>query len=197
MPWFSRSSGRFRIHRRQPVRAKRHRLSLPLQYRLAMNGKHSSISNIAIEREWYSGRVRDISATGAMLEITSGGLQPGDHIELRLTLPAQMVGHAQVPVVCLARVVRLEMGQQGGMRVGVALQQGSIAAESEARQPHAAPLPDIQHTVNNLLTSIVGTSELLLLNDAIEPRERAQLNTIRDFALKAATELQRLKDPAA
>lgn len=197
MRWFSRSSGRFRVHRRQPARAKRHRLSLPLQYRLAMNGKHSAISNIAIEREWYSGRVRNISATGAMLEITSGGLQPGDHIELRLALPPQMVGHALVPVLCLARVVRLEVARQGGMRVGVALQQGSLAAECEVRHPNTAPLPDIQHTVNNLLTSIVGTSELLLLNDGIDPRERAQLNTIREFALRAATELQRLKDPAA
>lgn len=196
MRWFSRRSVRFRIHRRQPARAKRHRIALPLQYRPATNGKPSLPSNIGIEREWYPGRVRDISATGALLELTAGGLQPGDLLELRLTLPSQLVGSALVPVVCRARVVRLEVGDQGGMRVAVALQQGSLAAESPWQQS-TPPLPDIQHTVNNLLTSIVGTSELLLLNDGIDPAKRAQLTTIRDFALRAASELQRLKDPAA
>jgi hypothetical protein len=196
MPWFSRSPVGFRIHRRQPVRAKRHRIKLPLQYRTAANGKPSLPSSLAVEREWFSGRVRDISATGALLELTTGGLRLGDLLELRLSLPARLVGPAQVPVLCRARVVRLEMGQQGGMRVAVALQQGSLAAESPSPQA-TPPLPDIQHTVNNLLTSIVGTSELLLLNNGIDPAERAQLTTIRDFALRAATELQRLKDPAA
>jgi signal transduction histidine kinase len=196
MPWFSRSSVRFRIHRRQPVRAKRHRICLPLQYRPATNGRSSLPASLAIGREWYPGRVRDISATGALLELTAGGLQPGDLLELRLSLPAQWVGSATVPVLCRARVVRLEIGQEGGMRVAVALQQGALAAEA-APTEITPPLPDIQHTVNNLLTSIVGTSELLLLTDGIDSVKRTQITTIRDFALRAASELQRLKSPAA
>ena len=168
---------------------------MPLQYRPATNAKSSIPSTISIARDWYSGQVRDISVTGALLELNSGGLQPGDHLELRLSLPSRWVGGAQVPVLCLARVVRLEMSNNGAMRVAVALQQGSLAAESP--QTISTPLPDIQHTVNNLLTSIVGTSELLLLNDSIDPGERVQLTTIRDFALRAASELQRLKEPAA
>ncbi len=197
MPWFSRRSDRFRIHRRQPVRAKRHRLSLPLQYRTVLKGRPASLSSLALEREWFPGRVRDISATGALLELTTGGLQLGEHLELRLSLPSQWVGGADVPVLCVARVVRLEVAEHGVMRVAVALQQGSLATETPQRPQEPVALPDIQHRVNNLLTSIVGTSELLLLNDGIDPRERTQLNTIRDFALRAATELQRLKDPAA
>jgi hypothetical protein len=193
MRWFSRSVVRTKFASRQFVRARRHRLSLPLHYRFAPDE-----SVTVPECEWHSGMVRDVSATGALLELESARIKPGDHLELRLTLPSQWVGPAQVPVLCNTKVVRVEKAGGNHIRVAVALQRGAVIAQ---RNGHSLlvpePVPDIQHTINNLLTSIVGTSELLLLNDSINAAERTQLNTIRNFALRAARELRRLKDPAA
>jgi hypothetical protein len=168
-------------------------LSLPLHYRFAPDE-----CSTFPECEWQSGTVRDVSATGALLELESARIKAGDHLELRLTLPSQWVGPAQVPVLCNTKVVRVEKAGGNRIRVAVALQRGAVIAH---RNGHSLlvpePIPDIQHTINNLLTSIVGTSELLLLNDSINPAERTQLNTIRNFALRAARELRRLRDPAA
>lgn len=197
MGWFRRSSALgLRLHRRTPLRATRHRLILPVQYRLT-SGEARSSTVTAKEREWRKGHTHDISATGALLEITSQILKPGDYLELQLALPEQWVGPAHVPIMCAARVVRV-MPEGQTIRVGVALERGAILTEPVARATAALePGPEIRHNVNNLLTGIVGTAELLLLNNAIDDGERRQLTHIRDFALRAASELQRLNDSAA
>ena len=193
MRWFSRSRVPKRFTSRQFVRARRHRLSLPLHYRFASDEQASRAPD-----DWQPAMVRVVSATGALLELENAPIQAGDHLELRLTLPSRWVGPAQVPVLCNTKVVRVEKAGGHHMRVAVALERGILIARRDAYS-HLGPepFPDIQHTINNLLTSIVGTSELLLLSESIRSADRAQLSTIRNFALRAARELRRLSDPAA
>ena len=194
MRWFSRSRVQKRPASQQFVRARRHRLSLPLHYRFAPDEQINS----HLECEWQPGMARVISATGALLELDNARIQAGDSLELRLTLPSQWVGPAQVPVLCNTKVVRVEDAGGNHMRVAVALRRGAVIAQRRGNSDlMPEPLPDVQHTINNLLTSIIGTSELLLLSDSTNTADRPHLDTIRSFALRAARELRRLNDPAA
>lgn len=198
MNWFSRSSfHRVKLGSCLLVRAKRHQLSLAVQYRAIGVERNPARMQDLSQHEWHYGHTHNISATGALLETATAAVQLGDRLDLQLSLPSELVGEAHVPLLCSARVVRLEAIPQG-VRFAVALERGSLVAERvlAVRAAALGPVPDIQHKVNNWLTAIVGTSELLLLNPR-DAGERSKLLTIRDFALRAATELQRLQDPAA
>jgi signal transduction histidine kinase len=51
---------------------------------------------------------------------------------------------------------------------------------------------DVRHTLNNALTSVLGNSELLLLEpESLPPAERSQIETIRNMALRMHEILQR------
>ena len=50
---------------------------------------------------------------------------------------------------------------------------------------------------NNALMAIVGCSELLLLQNAEDQFVRSQLETIREYALRAGVEVQQLQSGAA
>ena len=51
---------------------------------------------------------------------------------------------------------------------------------------------DVRHTLNNALTSVLGNSELLLLEpESLPVPERAQIETIRNMALRMHEILQR------
>jgi len=51
---------------------------------------------------------------------------------------------------------------------------------------------DMRHTINNALTSVLGNSELLLLEPgALKAEERSQIQTIRNMALRMHEILQR------
>ncbi|MBV8208312.1 MAG: PilZ domain-containing protein [Acidobacteria bacterium] len=178
------------------VRAKRHRLALSLQYRVAAPGERVPA---LVSREWRKGKLCNISATGALLQVAAHALQPGVFLELQLSLPAELVGSAEVPLVCLARIVRVEQVADDAVQVGVALQRGALLPKSgEGPLPYVDPgVPEVQHKINNLLTSIVGTSELMLLNETLPAAEKSRVARIREFALRAAAELQALKNPAA
>ena len=51
---------------------------------------------------------------------------------------------------------------------------------------------DVRHTLNNALTSVLGNSELLLLEpESLPPADRSQIETIRNMALRMHEILQR------
>ena len=51
---------------------------------------------------------------------------------------------------------------------------------------------DVRHTLNNALTSVLGNSELLLLEpESLPAAERSQIETIRNMALRMHEILQR------
>ena len=195
MSWFKRSTVHPSARSDYKVRATRHRFAAALVYRVATN---PNTACSVTERSWRQARLYDISATGALLEMPKQVLQPGNHVELQISLPQELVGEANVPLLCLARVVRVEPLNGDRMRVAVALQRGALVNDVNVSAP-LPPIgtPDVQHKINNLLTAIVGTSELLLLNSGFDPAARSQLTTIRDFAMRAASELQHSKNSAA
>ena len=182
MRWFSRSARAASVRKSWPSRAKRHPLRLPVEYRLA---GHSN---------WNPGVTSNLSCTGALLETSLVALRVGDELELRLVLPAELTGPATVPLLCVARVVRIEKGQGGHSRIAAAILRSrpEVAGSSADLQDDSASLRNVRHEVNNAMTAIIGSAELLLLSEDDEIT-RAQLTQIRDSALRAAGALRRLR----
>ena len=168
-------------------RARRHAFRLPVEYR------------VSGERHWNSAVTANLSCTGALLENGNGstGLRVGDEFELRLVLPPQLAGDATVPLLCTARVVRLEnIGHGRHARVAAAILRYRLEAPLAGIAPDVDSVRGVRHEVNNSLTAIVGSAELLLLNEEDE-FTRSQLECVRDSALRAARALRRLRADVA
>ena len=70
------------------------------------------------------------------------------------------------------------------------LQQTNTALERQAKL--GSYMLDMHHTINNTLTSILGNSELVLLDaDVMQPQVRSQLETIRNMSIRMHEILQR------
>src|SRR5215471_3838449 len=99
MRWFLHSARATSVAKKAwPVRAKRHALRVPVDYR------------ITGQRNWNPAVTSKLSCTGALLENGTLPVRVGDELELRLVLPPQLTGPATVPLMCIARVVRVEAG---------------------------------------------------------------------------------------
>jgi signal transduction histidine kinase len=184
MRWFGRSS-----HSASPfsdptssgtIRAKRHRIRVPVQYRQPG------------QAGWSNAVTTNLSCTGALLEDTALSLHVGDELELRLTAPPALTGEATVLVFCTARVVRIESAQPA--RIAAAILRYRLEPPT-TNVGSAEPLRSLSHEMNNLLTAIAGRAELLLLTEQ-EVFDRAQLEAIKKAAMTAARVLQRMQEVA-
>ena len=163
-----------------PDRAKRHVLRVPVDYRLAG------------QRNWNPAVTSNLSCTGALLENAAVPVGVGDELELRLELPPQLTGPATVPLMCIARVVRVEAGPGNRTRIGTAILRSRLEAPNGKFHEDGDSVRSVRHEVNNALTAIVGCAELLLINE-LDELTRSQLQQVRDSALRAAGALRRLK----
>lgn len=144
------------------------------------------------ESGWNAAVTSNLSCTGALLEETSTTLRIGDELELRLTAPPALAGHASVPLLCVARVVRIENGTR--KRVAAAILNVALEERDAAdRKAHSALVHALCHQINNSLTAIAGRAELLIAGTADE-RVSLQLKAIRDSALGAAFSVRQLHD---
>jgi len=190
MRWFSHSARATSVSGRTPWpnRAKRYILNMPVEYRPCGQSK------------WIPAITANLSCTGALLEANGpAALRVGDELEVRLVLPPQLTGHATVPLLCVARVVRVEAASVGHARFGAAIQRYRLEAPTGdgASNPDLDSVRSVRHEVNNALTAIIGSAELLLLVNGLDELTRGQLQTVRDSALRAANALRRLRYVAA
>jgi signal transduction histidine kinase len=181
MRWFLHSTRAASVAKSWPGRAKRHPLRLPVEYRVSGHTR------------WNSAVTSNLSCTGALLENAALPLRVGDELELRLVLPPQITGPATVPLLCVARVVRIETAKQN-TRVAAAILRSRLEASGSNGHSHddIDSLRSVRHEVNNALTAIVGCAELLLISD-LDELARTQLQQVRDSALRAAGALRRLR----
>ena len=179
MRLFKRTSPSAGVSSRLP-RAKRHRLHMPVEYRRPG------------ESSWNAAVTSNLSCTGALLERTSTTLRIGDEVEMRLTAPPGLAGSASVPLLCVARVVRIENGTR--KRVAAAILSISLDERDAAdRKAHSALVQGLCHQITNSLTAIAGRAELLIA-DTSDERASLQLKAIRDSALGAAFTVRQLHD---
>jgi signal transduction histidine kinase len=176
--------------RRGPLRAKRHSLQLPVQYRA--RGQNT----------WKHGTTENISCTGALFTSAAEPLNIGQEVELRLELPRELAGPAEVALLCEAEVVRVETPARAGtrMKIGAAVSRYRLEEPQTSlarKNPPRRSLREIRHDLNNALMAIVGCSELLLMQNAEDAFVRSQLETIREYALRAGIEVQQLQSGAA
>jgi signal transduction histidine kinase len=102
------------------------------------------------------------------------------------TVVMQQEGWPDVVVALVSQMIRHE-------EVVVELRQ--LQAENVVLERHAALgsyILEMRHTLNNALTSILGNAELLLLDpEAAKPGARAQIETIRNMAVRIHETLAR------
>ena len=90
----------------------------------------------------------------------------------------------------------LVMVASESLRCAQALARARRAEQAAASSEHQATLGrymlDMRHTLNNALTSVLGNSELLLMEPgALSARAREQLDTVRNMAFRMNEILQR------
>jgi hypothetical protein len=150
---------------------------------------------------WKHGITENISCTGALFTSAAEALNIGQEVELRLELPRELAGAAEVSLICEAEVVRVETPRRHGarMKIGAAVSRYRLEEPQTAARHNPPPrtLREIRHELNNALMAIVGCSELLLLQNAEESFVRSQLEIIREYALRAGAEVQQLQSGAA
>jgi signal transduction histidine kinase len=82
------------------------------------------------------------------------------------------------------------------LRLGQALERAHRAEQAKKSLEQQAALGrymlDVRHTLNNSLTSVLGNSELLVLDPgSLSPAERSQIETIRNMAVRMHEILRR------
>src|SRR5919201_3240979 len=156
MRWFPLLPLRPKSHRKRSreagLLAKRHSLRLPVQYRA--RGQST----------WKQGVTENISCTGALFTSNAEPLSIGQEVELRLELPRELAGPAEVTLICEAEVVRVETPgrHEKRMKIGAAVSRYSLEEPQTSLARQASPrrsLREIRHDLNNALMAIVGCSE--------------------------------------
>ena len=90
----------------------------------------------------------------------------------------------------LVLIVAASLGQCEALRRARALEHSNLQLERQAALGRY--ILEMRHTLNNSLTSILGNAELMLLEPAMNaPASRAQVDTIRNMAVRMHEILQR------
>jgi len=90
------------------TRAERFAIRIPVRYREPRSSK------------WFEGRTENISYSGVLFR-TEFPLLPKTSVEMRLRLPATVLGEAPGEIVCRGAVVRIEESSMSGLSPALAV----------------------------------------------------------------------------
>jgi signal transduction histidine kinase len=158
------------FHAAQGARAQRHEVSLPLLYRPAGAGS------------WTRGETINLSGSGVLFR--GRRRVPADApVELSLELPRALTGEGSVLLFCSARIVRdhRSLFGLGPALIGAAFvscKVVSAATAGLAAEVTSVP-PGFRHQCNNLLSVILGSSEIILARADLDPAVREATVRIR------------------
>lgn len=175
-----------------PTRPKRFSMHIPVKYRYSGSS------------EWHSGTTENISASGLLFR-GRHKVQRFAPVEITLKLPQELVGVAPLTVMANGYIVRtteprFPMGRPG---FAAALANFRLLDERMEAQflqwlmtgaQHGVS-PGFLHTMNNLLTVIMGNSELMLMDQGLAPEMRQRLENIKAAAESAGALLRTMAEP--
>jgi PilZ domain len=145
-------------------------------------------------QNWHFGETENISDTGLLVRAPEG-LPVDTPIQLELYAPAPISGMSSQPTLCSGHVVRSAHTGKGDGVVRLAIALHSKDVQPTLTKKHSDPDPRIVetfHALNNQLTVVVGTTELLLSDEQLDEMTVARLRKIKDVTLGAATTVKRL-----
>jgi hypothetical protein len=170
-----------------PVRAKRFPVHLHLDYRGAG------------EQRWHGGTTENVSRSGILLR-GRYLLPPDATIEISVAVPPRRFGRAPLHLLCRGRVARISERKipllPCALGIRVADYELVDTREVPAREPRPWPSTvkplDWIHDFNNLVTIVLGCSELILSDPSVEVRPRELAVNIHEAAQRIAGMVQQL-----
>ena len=145
---------------------------------------------------WHNGRTENLSCSGALIA-GRHRLAPSTPVEVILPLPSEIIGKAQVHVLCSGRVARVAASPRIPIlrpSFAVHLREVRILEEDVHRVRTELANEDWRHLIHDMFNEIEVVTGNIELLDNDEQNRRQRIATIKQANNRVVSLLQRLTD---